>query len=104
MKTQRFADLVANGMQRRQRGHRLLENNRNPTAADRSHRRAVARQLGEIDDVTIAAGIGKQNLATGNDAITWQNAKNSLTDHRLTRSGFTDKSHGRSCSNEKRNT
>ena len=44
MQPQRLADLVADRVQRRQRGHRLLKDDRDAPAADRPHLGAVGRQ------------------------------------------------------------
>ena len=49
MQLDRLADLVADRVERRQRGHRLLEDDRDLAAADLAHLRARAVELGDVD-------------------------------------------------------
>ena len=48
MQPHRLADLVPHGVQRRERGHRLLEDHRDPPAADLPHRPAVGVERCDI--------------------------------------------------------
>src|SRR5262249_35308846 len=104
MESQRLADLIADGMDRRQRGHRLLEDDRDTPATDRSHLRAVVRHFYKIDNLAVEPGIGEQDLSTGDETASRQDAKNCLTDHRLSRAGFSNQGHGRSRSHAERDT
>ena len=67
MEAQRLCNLIADRVQRRQRGHRLLKDDRNPAAADRPHLRAVARQPRDIDNLPVEPGVGEQDLAPSDD-------------------------------------
>ena len=51
MQAQSLADLVADRVQRRQGAHRLLEDDRDPPAANRAPLGAVLRQRGEVDEL-----------------------------------------------------
>ena len=59
----RLADLVADRVQRRERAHRLLEDDRDPVAADGAPLRAAGRHGGEVDRRRVAARIGEPDAA-----------------------------------------
>src|SRR4051794_17658871 len=89
----RFADLVADGVERRQRSHRLLEDDRDIAAADRPHFAAVRVQLGDIDGLW-QLGVGQQDLAARDPGGTGQDAHDGLRDHRLARSRLAHQGYG----------
>jgi hypothetical protein len=90
---QRLADLVAHGVQRRQRGHRFLEDDRDAPAADRAIGRAVRRDLGQVRHLARRARVGEQDLAARDPPGARQDAHDRLADHRLARAGFADHRH-----------
>jgi hypothetical protein len=92
---ERLADLVANRVQGRQRAHRLLEDDRDPPAADRPHRGPIGRQLHEVDDLAIASRVGKPDRAPHDPAVAWQDAQDALADDRFPRAAFADQRDGR---------
>ena len=67
MQLEGFADLVADGVDRRQRGHRLLEDDRDASAANGAHLGGIAGQLGDVDDAAARIGIGEQNAPAAQD-------------------------------------
>jgi hypothetical protein len=72
---QRLADLVADRVQRRQRGHRLLEDHAHAAAAQRADLAAVARQRQQVDHLARRARVGEQDLAAGDAAGARQDAR-----------------------------
>ena len=95
MEPHRFTHLITDGVDWRQRGHRLLKNDRNAPSADCPHLRAVGRQLCEVDGRAIKPRIGKQNLTTRDYRAARQDAKDRLADDRFSRAGFADQRHSR---------
>ena len=89
---QRFRDLVADGVQRRQGGHRLLEDHRHPGAAHLSIIRAVGVEGSKISHRTGPADI-QQDAAAGYRPDLRQNAHDGLRNNRLPRAGFADQRH-----------
>ena len=94
MKHQRLADLVADRVQGRQRAHRLLEDDRNPPAANVAALCAVLRERGEIEDRTRALGVVEPDRAAGDPGIGRQDAQDRLRDHGLARAALADNRHG----------
>ena len=92
---ERFADLVADRVQGRQGAHRLLEDDRDPAAADRPHRRAIGGQLDKVDDLAVASRVGKPDRAPHDPAVARQDAQDALADDRFPRAAFADQRHGR---------
>src|SRR5512132_1155518 len=90
METQCFAYLIADRMQRGERSHRFLKDDRDPTAADRPHLWAVARQFRDIDDLPIVPGVGEQHFSTGYQTAAREYAQDGLADDRFPRPRFTD--------------
>ena len=94
MQMQRLADLVADRVDRRERGHRLLEDDGDAAAADGAHGAAVARQCCDVDRPgPWPARIVEQDLAAGDRAALRQDAHDRLADHRLAGAGFADQRH-----------
>jgi hypothetical protein len=90
---QGLADLVANGMHRRQRSHRFLEYDRNTAAANLPHLLAFGIQPGDVDALT-GFGIVEQNLARAYVRVGRQNTHDSLRGHRLSGTRLSDQGDG----------
>ena len=99
----RFADLIADGVERRQRGHRLLEDDRDIAAADRPHLAAVRVQLGDVDGLG-ELRVGEQDLALGDPGRAGQDAHDGLGHHRLARSGLAHQGYGAARPDPERDT
>lgn len=91
MDPQGLANLIAHRVERRQAGHRLLEDHRDPLAADRPHRLAVG---GEARDVGLRFAIPKQDPAAGDGGGRGQNPEDRLGGYRFARAGLPDESKG----------
>ena len=94
---QGLADLVADRVQRRERGHRLLEDDRDAAAADLAHLRPERVQAREIDHRAGPAGgnarIAKQDFAGFDARDARQDAHDALRDHRFARARLADQRH-----------
>ena len=88
-----FGYLIAHRMQRRQRGHRFLEDDGYAPAADCPHVGSVPVQCQQIGD-RVLARIVKQNFAAGDLGLFRQNSHDCLGHHGLARPGFADQRHG----------
>ena len=66
MQPDRLDELVADGMERRQRTHRLLEHQADLAAADRAHLGAIGGKLHQVE--LPAVGAAQQDLATDDAA------------------------------------
>jgi hypothetical protein len=91
---QRLADLVADGVQRRERAHRLLEDDRDPSAADRAPLRAVGRHGREVDDFARQLWIGEQDRAGGDAGVGRQDAEDGLGQDGLARAALAHQGDG----------
>ena len=89
---QRFADLVADRVQGRQRRHRLLKNHGNAAPAQFPVLLRIAWQCGEIDRGSGEFGIAEENASVGDLGDGRQNSHDGVGDHRFPRSGFADQS------------
>ena len=87
---QRLADLVADRVQRRERAHRLLEDDRDPAAADRAPDRVVVGVAREIERLVAAARVAKDDLAAADPRALRQDAEDRLRDHGLARAALAD--------------
>ena len=81
MPPHRLGDLLADGVERIERRHRLLENHRDQRAAQLRH---LALALGA--DVTLA----NDHLAFDHRALPWQQPQERAHHHRLARAGLPD--------------
>ena len=79
----RLADLVPDRVQGRERGHRLLEDHRDPAAADRPHRGAVGFERRDVDALRIPRIGPEADLAPGDPRHRRQDPHHRLRDHRL---------------------
>ncbi len=84
---QDFGDLVADGVQRRQGRHRLLEDFADTAAPDGADLLTIARQLQEIDGLARRQRVGKQDAAGGLGRAR-KNAHDRLAQHRLAGAGL----------------
>ena len=87
---QRFAHLVADRVQRRQRHHRLLEDHRNVAAADPPDLAAVGGEPDDVDGRLRRAGRREQDLAGRDGRRGWQDAHDRLRRHGLAGAGFSN--------------
>jgi hypothetical protein len=85
---ERLADLVADGVQRRERRHRLLENDRDAPAADVLHRAPRGVEAGDVDFGSGKLGIAEHDLARLDARDARQDAHDRLRHHRLARARF----------------
>ena len=88
MQLDRLADLVAHGVERRQRGHRLLEDDRDLAAADGAHLGPGAVELGDVDRVAGLARVLEQDRAGRDARGTRQQAHDRLAADRLAGAGL----------------
>ena len=85
---QHLDDLVADGVHRRERGHRLLEDHRDLFAAHGADGAALRAQLGEIDDRAIVLG---EHHRAGHDAAgRIDDLQDRARHHALARAAFAD--------------
>ena len=89
----RLADLVAHRVQRRERGHRLLEDDGDLAAPDAPHGRPGAVDAGDVDDAFVDARILEQDRAGRDGGGARQQAHDGLAAHRLAGAGFADQRH-----------
>ena len=96
MQNERFAQLLFNGVQRVERGHRLLENHRHAVAAQRLHPRRLSAQ--QLFTVKADAAVGMAGARVG------QQLQHRERSHRLARAGFADQRHGLAAFDAERST
>ena len=89
MEPARLADLIADGVERRQARHRLLEDHRNAVAADAPHPPALGRQRCEVDALA-ALGIVEHHRAASDPGDRGQEPHHRLADGRLARARLAD--------------
>ena len=94
VQVQGLADLIADRMDRRQRGHGFLKDDGDPPAPYHAHFHAVLRQARDIDHLARALGIPEQDLAAGDVRGLGQNAHDGLRDDGLPGPGLTDQREG----------
>jgi hypothetical protein len=81
---QRLLDLVADRVDRRQRGHRFLEDHRDATAAQRAHLAAVGIERRDVDRARrTVPRIAEQDAPAGDLADPRQDAEYRLTHDRF---------------------
>jgi len=80
MEPQRLTHLIADGMQRRKRSHRLLKDDRDPAAPYGTHLGAITRQFGDVDNLAVEPRVGEQDLSPRDNTAARKNAKNGLAD------------------------
>ena len=85
-----LADLVADGVQGRQRRHRLLEDDGDLATADRPHLRSGAVELDDVDLGSVVARILKQDGTHGDPGGARQQPHDGLAAHRFARARFAD--------------
>jgi hypothetical protein len=85
---QRFLDLVANGVQRRQRRHRFLKNHGDAAATQAAHFRTARQQLLDLDRFAWPVRVIERNGPAGNRAGLGQDAHDRLADNRFARTGL----------------
>ncbi len=90
---QRLADLVADAVDRRERGHRLLEDHADATTAQRPDLRPVPSQTRDVDRRLVAAGVREQDPSAQDQAVTGQQAHHALGNDRLAGPGLADQRH-----------
>ena len=88
MQADRLDELVADGVERRQRAHRLLEHQADLAAADRAHLRAVRRQLHQVDRASVRAA--QHDLAADDAAGAFDDAQDGARGDALAAAGFAD--------------
>ncbi len=88
-----LADLVADRVQRRERAHRLLEDDRDPAAADRAPDRVVVGVARKIERLVMAARVAKDDLAARDPGNLRQDAEDRLRDHGLAGAALADQRH-----------
>ena len=89
-----LADLIADRVERRERGHRLLENDRDASAADRPHRLAVGLQRREVDRRAVGFGIVEHHPAADDMGDLGQDAHDGLRDDRFAGARFSNQCDG----------
>ena len=91
---ERFRDLVADRVQRRQRGHRLLEDHGDAAAPQGAHALAVGAERGDIDGRLGCGRIVEADGAGADAGRLRQDAQDGLRRHGLAGPGFADDGHG----------
>jgi hypothetical protein len=106
MQRERLAYLVADGVQRRERGHRLLEDDRDAPAADVLHLRPARVEAREVDRRIRPAGrtarIAEQDLARLDVRDARQDAHDGLRHHRFAGARLAHQRHGATLGHAKR--
>jgi hypothetical protein len=87
---QRLADLVADRVQRRERGHRLLEDHRDPAAAQGPDGFALGIERRDVDRRRVRRRIVEQDRSAADAGDLRQDAQDRLRGHRLAGAGFAD--------------
>ena len=87
VQAQRLDDLRADGVHRRQRTHRLLEDEADAPAADAQQFRAA---LGERHDVDLPVAVAQQHPAAGDGAVFVDNAQKRAGGDALARAALAD--------------
>ena len=95
MKRQGLGNLIADRMQRRQRGHRLLEDDRYAPAPDVAHGAAVGMQGGNIHRAGFLFGIVEQDRSAGYARRLGQYPHYGLGNHGFAGTRFPNQRHGR---------
>ena len=93
MQSECLANLVADGMQRRQSGHRLLEDDRDAPTPDRLHFPAARLEPGDVNLRTWAGRVGEHDLPLLDARDPRQDAHDRLRHDRLARARFSDQRH-----------
>ena len=93
---QRLADLIADGVQRRQRCHRLLEDHRDVAATYPADDRSVGLEARDVDRRLGRTGLGEQDFARRDARSSGQDPHHGLRRDRLARSRFAHQRHRRS--------
>lgn len=93
MELDHLGDLVANGVNRRERRHRLLEDHGNVAAADLVHLVAMRGERGEVDRVLVQLA-SVADVAAGNLGGRRQNLQQGIGRHGLAAPAFADDAHG----------
>ena len=86
----RFADLIPDRVQRRERGHRLLEDHRDPAAADLPHGGAVGVEGRDVDALRVLRVRPEADCACADPRHGRQDPHHRLRDHRLSGPRFAD--------------
>src|SRR5690606_25851348 len=94
VQVQGLGDLVADRVQRAQRGHRLLENDRYAAALELAHRTAARAQLRNVDWRRGRERIEEPDAATGNARNAGQDSHDALADDGLARTRLSHQSYG----------
>ena len=89
---QRFGNLVADGVERRQRGHRLLEDHGDAPAAQSVHGVALRRQGRDVDGLS-ARRVVEEDRAARDPGLVRQDLEDGLRGHRLAGAGLADERH-----------
>ena len=93
VQAQGLSDLVADRVQRRQRRHRFLENDRNPAAADRPQAGAIGIFRRQVDCAAVAFRIPEQDFAAIDDRVVRKDAHQRLGDDGLAATALADQRH-----------
>jgi hypothetical protein len=88
MQLDRLADLVAHGVERRERSHGFLEDDGDLAAADASHGGPRAVELGDVDNAFLDPRILEQDRARRDCRGARQQTHDRLAAHRLARARF----------------
>src|SRR5690606_30004086 len=94
VQVQGLGDLVADRVQRAQRGHRLLENDRYAAALELAHRTAARAQLRNVAWRRGRERIEEPDAATGNARNAGQDSHDALADDGLARTRLSHQSYG----------
>ena len=98
----RLADLIPDRVQRRERGHRLLEDHRDPAAADLPHGGAVGVEGRDVDALRVLRVGPEADCAAADPRHGRQNPHHRLRDDRLPGPRFADQGDGLSMRDPKR--
>ena len=90
---QRLADLIAYGVQGRQRRHRLLENDGNAATADRLHLLALHVEFRDVDHRFGMPGVAQQDFSLLDSGDPGQDAHDALRHDGLAGAAFTHQGH-----------
>ncbi len=98
----RFTDLVADRVERREGGHRLLEDHADAVSPHVNEFLAAGRQFGEVEPS--GDGIVEDDLAAGDMRRARQDSHDRLRRHRLAGAGLADQRHGAAVTHAHRQT
>ena len=95
VQAKRLHDLVADRMERRERGHRLLEDDGDPPAPERSVRGRIRVQAREVEGrlAEPPRGVGEQDLPADHMGAPREDPEHRLGDDRLPGARFADQGH-----------